>query len=465
MTTIGAFLFASFGGLVFGASIPPCNWGILSFIGLSLLIALNTFTLHWHERFVCALLWGLFAAVLPIAISVKIAKAQGADYPSDFVGWLFALQPFLLLSIFAFVVCWIAGKFWLSGKCKETNWVFFVAAIAIIFEWLTLFLPLPINLAITQSRSPVASIAFFAGIWGVSWFVWFVAAALAEMALKQKLNWTTICFAIFFLAISYLLVKWLHSKAPKQTVKVAIVQNGNEDPLNLAAKVSDIELIVLPELSLGQETPLVLKSLSELARKTKANVVAGFEEPNLPSNSAVLFNPNGEEVLRYRKIHLFGAERWRYRSGKETKVWNDIGIAICFDTVFPDVTRRLAKQGALLVAVPNHDPLVVGFLLHHLHAAFLPIRAIENFVSIVKADSFGLSQVITPDGKITFEAPLGKATVLIADATIYPPLQDFSPCTLTPYTLFGDWFVALSATVALLLIIIRRSYAVGCRSG
>lgn len=155
------------------------------------------------------------------------------------------------------------------------------------------------------------------------------------------------------------------------------------------------------------------------------------------------------------KIHLFGAEHWRYKRGKEVKALDNLGIAICFDTVFPDITRKLAKQGALLVAVPNHDPPVVGFLLHHLHAAFLPIRAIENFVAIVKVDNFGLSQVIAPDGRIIAEAPLGRTTVLKADAVIYPPLQDFSLRPLTPYTLFGDWFVAFCAIMVASLLIWR----------
>jgi len=452
-------LIALLGGLVFGAAIPPCRCSVLSFFGLGLLLIVNALRIFWHERILYALLWGLSAAILPIAFSIKIAKSQGADYPNDLAGWLFAFLPFLLLSILACAVCWVAGKLWLSGKWKGTDWVFFVAALGVIAEWFTLFLPLPINLAVTQSRSPVASLAFFAGIWGVSWFVWFVAATFAEIAFKQKLNWVTICCAVFFLVAPHLFVKWLHSQAPKWTVKVALVQNGDEDPLTLAAKVRDVELIVLPELALGQETPLMWESLRKIAQKTGVKIIAGFEELNPPSNVAALVTPNGEEVLRYRKIHLFGAEHWRYKRGKEVKALDNLGIAICFDTVFPDVVRKLAKQGALLVAVPNHDPPVVGFLLHHLHAAFLPIRAIENFVAIVKADNFGLSQVIAPDGRIIAEAPLGRTTVLKADAVIYPPLQDFSLRPLTPYTLFGDWFVAFCAIMVASLLIWRVRFS------
>ncbi|MCS7187896.1 MAG: nitrilase-related carbon-nitrogen hydrolase [Armatimonadota bacterium] len=458
MTTIVAFLFALLGGLIFGTSVPPCKWSGLSIVGLGLLLILNASPFRWHERFVFALVWGLSAAIPPIIVGIKTARIQSADYPNDFAEWLFAFQPFLLLATLVFAVCWVGGKLWLTGKWEGADWVFLIASLGVVAEWLTLFLPLPINLAVTQSRSLVASLAFFAGIWGVSWFVWFTAAAFAEMAIKQKLNWVTICCAVFFLIVPHLLLKWIHNQAPKWTLKVALVQNGDEDPLTLAAKVHDVELIVLPELALGQETPSMLKSLSELAKETKAKVVAGFEEPNLPSNSAVLITPYGKEVLRYRKIHLFGAERWRYKRGKEVRAWNELGIAICFDTVFPDVTRKLAKQGALLIAVPNHDPPVVGFLLHHLHAAFLSIRAIENLVGIVKADSFGLSQVVAPDGKIVAEAPLGKTTVLIADATIYPPLRDFSSRPLTPYTLFGDWFVVLCAIMVASLLVWRMKF-------
>lgn len=213
---------------------------------------------------------------------------------------------------------------------------------------------------------------------------------------------------------------------PKQTVKVALVQNCDEDPLSVAEKVSNVELILLPELALGQETPQMWESLRKLAQRIGAKIVAGFEEPELPSNSATLVTSDGREVLRYRKIHLFGAERWRYKRGEEMKAWKELGVAICFDTVFPDVTRKLSRQGATLIAVPNHDPPVVGFLLHHLHADFLPIRAVENFACIVKADTFGLSQVIAPDGKVIAEAPLSQTTVLQAEAVTYPIFADLT---------------------------------------
>ncbi|MCS7252635.1 MAG: nitrilase-related carbon-nitrogen hydrolase [Armatimonadota bacterium] len=459
MTTVGITLSSLLGGLIFGASISPCKWWVFGFIGFGILLALNTFPLRWHERAISSMVWGISSAILPIAFGIKMAKEHFADYPNDFSGWLYALQPFFLLSIFVHLTCSVAGELWLSGKWKRTDWVFLVAAFGVVAEWFTLFLPLPITLAVTQSRSPANSIAFFAGVWGVSWFVWFVAAAVVEMVLKQKLNWTTICCAFLFLIVPHMLVKWLHKNAPKRALKVALIQNGYEEPLTLAAKVRDVELIVLPELALGQETQLTMKSLKELAQKSGAKVVAGFEEANPLSNSAVLVSHNGEELLRYRKIHLFGAERLRYQRGREVKVWNGLGVAICFDTVFPDITRMLAKQGAILVAVPNYDPPVVGFLLHHLHAALLPIRAIENFVGIVKADSFGLSQVIAPDGKIIAEAPLGKTTVLRADAITYPHLQGFTPRFLTPYTLFGDWFVIFCAIIAMLLLIWRIRFA------
>ncbi len=72
------------------------------------------------------------------------------------------------------------------------------------------------------------------------------------------------------------------------------------------------------------------------------------------------------------------------------------------------IVRRLAKQGAKVIAVPNFDPPVVGYLLHHLHAAFLPFRAVENRVAIAKADGTGLSQVFDRDGRCVAQAPLGQ---------------------------------------------------------
>jgi apolipoprotein N-acyltransferase len=439
------------GGLIFGASVPPCKWSPMAYLGLALLLIANFEPIRWEQRTLCAILWGLAASVLPIAFSIRIAKIQDATYPVDFGTCVVTLASFFLLALVVGVVASVSGKLWQTGFWRGFGWILGVSVLGVIAERASFVLPMPVQLAITQTplRFSVLPLTSIFGIWFASWFVWFVAALIAEMVASVKVNWVGIGIALLAILASQLVLMrafGLHSDESR-TLKVALVQNYTDNPLSMAAKVRNADIIVLPELALGQETESMRQALSETAAKTGALIVAGLAESDPPYNAAVLVSPDGKELLRHRKVHLFGAERWHFRKGSEVKAHGEIGIAICFDTVFPDVVRELVRQGAKIIAVPNTDPPSIGYLLHHLHAAFLLIRAIENEVAILKADLTGLSQAIEPDGDIVAEAPLDKPVVLETKLKVIR-----EPAT-TPFTRFGDWFVYFCAIMAAVLLI------------
>lgn len=108
------------------------------------------------------------------------------------------------------------------------------------------------------------------------------------------------------------------------------------------------------------------------------------------------------------------------------------------------MTRALAADGARLVAMPNYDPPTRGAVLHHLHAALLPFRAVENRVAFVRADPNGCSQVIDPAGRVLAQSPVYAADTLVADV----PMGDGRG---TLYTRLGDWLapVCIIALAAL----------------
>lgn len=83
-------------------------------------------------------------------------------------------------------------------------------------------------------------------------------------------------------------------------------------------------------------------------------------------NTSVLLGPDGATLAVYRKIHLFDIdvpglehlkESWATRPG-EAAVTADspagrIGLSICYDVRFPELYRRLAADGARILAVPS----------------------------------------------------------------------------------------------------------------
>ncbi|WP_258348237.1 nitrilase-related carbon-nitrogen hydrolase [Saccharopolyspora gregorii] len=94
-------------------------------------------------------------------------------------------------------------------------------------------------------------------------------------------------------------------------------------------------------------------------------VVGGFCERGaggeLHNSAAVL--DRGELVAAYRKTHLWDEEKLLFTPGSAAPPVLDtsrgrIGVLICYDLEFPELTRKLALEGADLLAVPTNWPLV-----------------------------------------------------------------------------------------------------------
>jgi apolipoprotein N-acyltransferase len=96
--------------------------------------------------------------------------------------------------------------------------------------------------------------------------------------------------------------------------------------------------------------------------------------------------------------------------------------------------------------MPNYDPPTPHAILHHLHAALIPFRAVENRVAFVRADPNGLSQIVDPWGRVVAETPLYRAEPLVADV----PLGDGHG---TLFTRLGDWFAYVCALVMVAAIV------------
>jgi len=116
-------------------------------------------------------------------------------------------------------------------------------------------------------------------------------------------------------------------------------------------------------------------------------------------NTSVAFNRDGDELARYRKIHLFDitgpdgtgfCESDAVTSGDEVVVYEadglKVGCAICYDLRFPELFQALAKKGAQLIALPAAFTQLTG------QAHWEPLiraRAIETQTYIAAAGSCG----------------------------------------------------------------------------
>jgi 5-aminopentanamidase len=145
-----------------------------------------------------------------------------------------------------------------------------------------------------------------------------------------------------------------------------------------AAAASGAGLIVLPELvtsgyvfeSAAEARSLAItpddRVFSDWAAAAgDAVVVGGFCElgdDGLIYNSAAVVDADGVFAI-YRKTHLWDAEKHVFTPGATappvlaTKV-GSVGLLICYDLEFPELTRGLALAGAEILAVPTNWPLM-----------------------------------------------------------------------------------------------------------
>jgi predicted amidohydrolase len=186
-------------------------------------------------------------------------------------------------------------------------------------------------------------------------------------------------------------------------MKVALIQmnSGSDKNANIAAATSLIERAVaeerpdwicLPEvfdfmggsraekIAAAEVIPggPAYSAMQALARKHGVFIHAGsilekIEGDERIGNTTVAFNRRGEEVARYRKIHMFDItapdgqqynESATMKPGETVATYDcegvTVGCSICYDIRFPNLFQALADRGAQLIALPAAFTLQTG---------------------------------------------------------------------------------------------------------
>lgn len=206
-------------------------------------------------------------------------------------------------------------------------------------------------------------------------------------------------------------------------------------PMIRQAGLDGSDMIMFPEMfTTGYELSIVGPRITELAEPVNGPTITALREaakqagvyvvapivlyhddlPGVPFNSAVLIDREGNVAGVYDKQHLWALERFYFRGGNGTPVFQTdfgtIGIMICYDMGYPEVARMLALQGAQIVLCPSawcepdHDVWDIN----------VPARALENTVFLCAVNRYGREQdlymgghskVCDPRGRVVAELP------------------------------------------------------------
>jgi deaminated glutathione amidase len=178
-----------------------------------------------------------------------------------------------------------------------------------------------------------------------------------------------------------------------------------------------------------------LATIQRKARELKVHIHIGSyleKDGDRLYNTGVVFDPTGEVIAKYRKIHLFDVvvpggieylESNTITPGDEVVTFNigDItfGMSTCYDLRFPELYRRLADKGAQVILVPAAFTLQTGRDHWEL---LLRARAVENLCWVAATGQwgpsppdhicYGRSMVINPWGLVVAQARDGVSTVV-----------------------------------------------------
>jgi predicted amidohydrolase len=181
----------------------------------------------------------------------------------------------------------------------------------------------------------------------------------------------------------------------------------------------------------------VQRRLAALAAATGMVLCAG-SFPELDGgevfNTAVVYGPAGDVLLRHRKVHLYNVEPGAFRPGDAGVTVGDIagigrvGLCVCFDGDFPETARALRVAGADLVLHPSAYEAAADRWWDTIY----PANALCNGQWWISANQhggsaadrmLGGSRIISPDGRTVAAAPRHRDNVtapelLVADLAV-----------------------------------------------
>jgi apolipoprotein N-acyltransferase len=361
----------------------------------------------------------------------------------------------------------------------------------------------------TQAPYPaLIQIADITGVWGISFVVVAMNAGLAFMAagLQARERGRAHVLPVFISSILVVAIA-VYGAARMKTVEVA---SASWPTLRVGLAQGSIDQGVKWDGRYQQETIDIYSALTENASKELARLVV-WPETAIPYyydaeevkdgqvgaiarsastyiltgspsynynpesnkvtyfNSAFLIDPSGATVGRYDKYHLvpFGEylplrgilpfEKLTAGIGDFTEGQGpvpidygeaSIGTLVCFESIFPEIARGHARNGADLLVTITNDAWFGRTSAAYQHFQMAVLRAVENRSFLVRSANTGVSGVIDPVGRVR------KATELYERAYVVDEVG-LRQGPITLYTAYGDFFAWGCSIISIVFIGMR----------
>jgi len=475
-----ALLCSFFSGLFLCCAFPPLGFGFCAFVALLPMFYIiqssnprNVFFYSWFSGIVflgLSLSWirnitwvGMILAVIVLAFFYAL--------PFVLAALIRELSPKAGLAIFPFAV---AGMEWIRSFDQ------------LAFPWMAL--------GNSQTYYPwLIQFADITSVYGVSFWIVTINLSIYLLIKKRSISRGVFLALLFLLPFVYSRIVMLRNDDNGRAITVALIQ-GNVFPeqkwasgleewnINLYLSMSVDAMSYNPDLIVWPETatPVYLADMQYYREKVQTlvdslgvPVLTGMPSKDWDTgeswNAAGLFIPGEKEIQRYRKIHLvpfgeafpldelfpalrnidFGQANWD--EGTETVVFtsNEIppfNIAICFESIFPDLIRKFIVKGSQFIIVITNDVWFGPYASPIQHTMISVMRAIEFHRPVIRCANTGISMIIDSHGRVLEQTGTFVRTMLSGNIT--PSYKQ------TIYCKFGNLFSFLAFLVSIVSFIV-----------
>ena len=390
---------------------------------------------------------------------------------------------------------------WLTARFEERQAGFLLLgmpALWVLSEWargtvLTGFSFL--QLAYSQTDSPLSVFAPIAGVYGTGWVLALASASLAWFADEARARWKPAVVTFAAVAVLLLGVRAIPLTSAEPTeLDVAVVQANIPQALKwrpelrertLEIYVShtrrhwDADFIIWPETALPglrSSFSVFLDELDQESRRHGTELLIGVPtEVVVEGESSRYYNSvisvgGADEVYNKRHLVPFGEYvplqavfqplidlfKWPVSSfthgdPKQTTLQvagHTVGITICFESAFGKDVMAALPEAALLVNVSN-DAWFGKSLGPHQHLQIARWRALEAGRSMIRATNTGITAFIDHDGRVVSSIEDFK------EASLRGTVQLRSG--VTPYVRISDWPILVLALIATLGAVVRAA--------
>jgi apolipoprotein N-acyltransferase len=363
------------------------------------------------------------------------------------------------------------------------------------------------NLSYSQYMNlPFIQIADITGTYGISFIIVMVNVIINDLPLittghdkKRVMTEIAIGSLIILTTYSYGIFKINHinnSILSAESMKVSIIQANippdiKWDPhyqretinlykkLSLSCNIFNQSLIVWPETATPfyfQDKNLMQEAVLNVAKEARSWLLFGspsyIKNQNGLSfmNSAFLLSPNGNLNGKYDKVHLVpygeyvplrtllpfigkmvpGVGDFAKGEGLQPLTINHhkLGVLICYEGIFPELSRSYKEKGADLLINLTNDAWFGKTSAPYQHLSMTVFRAIENRLFIVRAANTGISAIIDSTGNIL------KRTNLYEETSLSGTVKHMYFKTF--YMKYGDVFSYICILMTLYFVIISR---------